>query len=108
MRLFVESGDAADQRQYQYHMAALEAEKESDAREHNLANKRLNVGIAVLLFLAIIGIALSILLFYMVFWGDAMQREIALKLTMILFSAVGGYGLFTALRRWIGRFLSGQ
>ena len=88
----VRAGDAADQRQYEFHIRRLENEENASQRRHQLTRKIVYWGGAsVLLVLA--------LLLAMLFFGDEGQIESALAFLKVLGIALGGGGVLHLLHR---------
>lgn len=98
-RQAIEASDAADKRQFDYHMARLKTEEESSKRGHELARKIFYYGGGAIL-------AFAVLLFGMLFFGNDGQSRLALEVLITVGKGLGGGGvLFLIIQalRWLLR-----
>lgn len=99
-RQAIEADDAADQRQYDYHVEKLRRD-DADRKRRHASGVRLLWGLfsAVALFNAFV--------FWMVFFGNDAQRSAATAILRTLGTGLGGFGiiwfLVTAARRFLAR-----
>lgn len=94
----VKFSDAADQRQYDFHMRRLESdERLAKAHLSLLSKSALAAGALVSVFV--------LLILYMLFFGTATQADRAQTILTWVFVALGGGGLFVAAQR-IAKFLT--
>jgi hypothetical protein len=100
-RLFIETSDTSDKRQFDYRMAKLTADSESDRRNHGLAR-------TVTFIASGFGIAVLALLLVMSFFGNQEQSERAIQVLMVLGIGTGGYGLIEGISRGIGKLFRGN
>ena len=89
--------DASDQRQYDYHVKALES-NDAKERESRKIGGRLVTILLVGGFL-LIGSLLAVALF-----GDESQGESAIAITKYFFTGLGGYGVLRMAERIFRRF----
>ena len=95
-RLFIDTSDTSDKRQFDYRMAKLSADDESDRRNHGLAR--------IVTFIASgLGIAVLALLLVMAFFGSKEQSETAIQVLKVLGIGAGGYGFIEGIIRGIGK-----
>lgn len=97
MRLAVEANDRSDEREYNFHMQRLENEAVDSARRYKFGSR---------FFLSVGGasIALVAFLVYMAFYGAEIQSGMAIRILQLLFAALAGYGLLSALVSAAKRF----
>jgi hypothetical protein len=100
-RLFIETSDTSDKRQFDYRMAKLTADSESDLRNHGLAR-------TVTFIASGLGIAVLALLLVMAFFGSQEQSETAIQVLKVLGIGAGGYGLIEGISRGIGKLFRGN
>ena len=93
----VEIGDAADKRQFQFHMEKLKTEE-------RIENKRLGLSSRIALILGLTVIVFLSLTAYMLFFGSDGQAARARELITWVFTALGGGGFLYVLQR-VGRWL---
>ena len=99
MREAIQASDAADERQYNYHMARLESEERAAQRKHLLAKQAL-AGAGIILAV------LMVLLFWMLFFGSTGQTVTARELLGAIGTAVGGGGVLLLLARAMRRLFN--
>lgn len=93
----VKASDAADQRQYDFHMHRLESDERLAKAHLSLLSKTvLGAGALVAVFV--------LLVLYMLFFGTPTQADRAQTILTWVFVALGGGGLFVAAQR-IANFL---
>ena len=93
----VKASDAADQRQYDFHMRRLESDERLAKAHLSLLSKTvLGVGALVTVFV--------LLVLYMLFFGTPTQADRAQTILTWVFVALGGGGLFVAAQR-VAKFL---
>ena len=95
----IDAGDAADKRQYEYHVEKLRRDDEDRRRRHASG-----IRIVWALFGAVT--ALAVFLFWMLFTGDDAQRAVANGLLETIVTGLGGFGVGWALLNGIRRSLS--
>ena len=89
-RQAVEANEAADQRQFNFHMEKLK--RDSDDR----ADRRVT-GFRMLWVFISVATASMALLLWMAFFGDDAQRQIAMDLVGKLVNGVAGFGIIWAI-----------
>lgn len=96
----IDAGDAADKRQYEFHVEKLRRDDEDRKRRHAS-------GITIVWALLIAAIVFTGLLFWMIFAGDDAQRAVADDLLETIVTGLGGFGigwlLLTSIRRFLAR-----
>lgn len=92
-----EMGDAADKRQFEFHMEKLKTEE-------RIENKRLGLSSRIALILGLTAIVFLSLTTYMLFFGSDQQAARARELITWVFTALGGGGFLYLLQR-VGRWL---
>ena len=100
-RRAIEASDAADQRQYDYHVEKLRRDDEARTRRHDS-------GIRLLWALFGAGLLLAGLFFWMIFFGDDAQRTVALDILETVGTGLGGFGIVWFLWNGIRRLLAQQ
>ena len=98
-RRAIEAGDAADQRQYDYHVEKLRLDDDDRKRWHAS-------GIAIVWTLLAAAIVFTGFLCWMLFAGDEAQRVVANRLLGIVLTGLGGFGIGSVLLNGIRRFLA--
>lgn len=97
----IEANDAADKRQFEFHMAR---------QEQDLIVKKEQI--KMMKYLVIGGSITSLLIFsvlgYMLFFGSEHQSQIASKAIETIVSALGGIGIFLFGKSAIGKMLNNQ
>lgn len=88
----LEISDAQDRRQAEFHYHRIQLEDNADKRRTRL------IGRVLLGCFLVIAIPLALFLF-MVFWGNAEQRDSAMGIIRTGSIALAGYGIITALVR---------
>jgi hypothetical protein len=94
----IKASDAADQRQYDFRMAQLQAHKD-DLRA------RFRFGTRFLTAVTSVGVVCLIGLVSLAIWGQPEQRKVALDLVKLLFVAVAGWGVISNGSRFVRKFL---
>ena len=96
----IDAGDAADKRQYEYHVEKLRRDDEDRKSRHAS-------GITIVWALLIAAIVFTGLLFRMIFAGDDAQRAVANDLLETIVTGLGGFGIgwlfLTSVRRFMAR-----
>lgn len=99
-RQAIEAENAADQRQYDYHVEKLRRDDEDRKRRHES-------GIRLLWALFTVTVGLTGFVFWMIFFGDDAQRSAAIDILRTIGTGLGGFGvvwfLLTAVRRFLAR-----
>lgn len=95
----IDAGDAADKRQYEYHVEKLRRDDEDRKRRHTS-------GIAIVWVLLTATLVFTGLLFWMNFAGDDAQRALANELLETIVTGLGGFGIGWVLLHGIRRFLA--
>lgn len=95
-RLAIEANDAADKRQFDYHMQKLAADIQVKTQQNKIA-KDLLYGGSTFIFAAIT------LLFSMSFFGDEHQSQLASNLLEKLMTALSGIGIYLLGKSAIGK-----
>lgn len=95
----IDAGDAADKRQYDYHVEKLRRDDEDRKRRHAS-------GIWIVWALLVTGVVFAGLLCWMLFAGDDTQRAVANGLLETIATGLGGFGIGWALLSGIRRSLS--
>ena len=90
----LELGNAADERQFQFHMENL-------SKDERLENKRLALAGRIASGIGVCSIGVIAVLVYMLFFGSELQAGSARELIMWVFNALGGGGLLFVLVRAI-------
>ena len=85
-RRAIEASDAADQRQYDYHVERLRRDDEARNRRHES-------GIRLLWTVVGSGLLLTGLFFWMIFFGNDAQRTVALDILKTVGTGLGGFGI---------------
>ena len=98
-RRAIEASDAADQRQYDYHVERLR--RDDEARKH-----RHESGIRLLWTVFGAGLLLTGLFFWMIFFGDDAQRTVALDILKTVGTGLGGFGIVWFLLHGIRQLLA--
>lgn len=94
----VKASDAADRRQFDFHVRRLETDERLAKAHLSLLSKTvLGVGALVSVF--------ALLILYMLFFGTPTQADRAQTILTWIFVALGGGGLFVAAQR-ISKFLT--
>jgi hypothetical protein len=99
IRYAIETNDSSDKRQFDYRMAKLETDKSDSNQRFSLARAIAYISSGVI-------VVTVLLLFYMAFFGDARQSEIAFTIMKTLATGAGGYGVIAGLVRAGTRLLS--
>ena len=99
MRRAIDAGDAADKRQYDYHVEKLRLDDDDRKRRHAS-------GIAIVWTLLAATIGFTGFLCWMLFAGDEAQRAVANRLLGTVLTGLGGFGIGWALLNGIRRFLA--
>jgi len=99
MRRAIDAGDAADKRQYDYHVEKLRLDDDDRKRRHSS-------GIAIVWTLLAVTIAFIGFLCWMLFAGDEAQRAVADRLLETVLTGLGGFGIGWVLLNGIRRFLA--
>ena len=82
----IEASDGQDQRMAAFHTRRISLQDEADQRRVKLVRQTM---LAIFVFLAL----LTALVFYMAFWGDESQREIAITILARVGVGIGGFGI---------------
>ena len=90
----VDASDAADKRQYDFHLRQLESNE-------RLAKARLSLGSRIALGVGLIVSVFLLAILYMTFFGSEAQAGQARQLLVWAFTAVAGGGLLMAIQRSI-------
>ena len=99
MRRAIDAGDAADKRQYDYHVEKLRLDDDDRKRRHAS-------GIAIVWTLLAVTITFIGFLCWMLFAGDEAQRAVANRLLEIVLTGLGGFGIGWVLWNGIRRLLA--
>lgn len=97
----IAASDAADKRQYEYHVERLRQGSKDRNEQHR----------AVVKFIwAVLGVTVvaGSLVFYMLFFGDHAQRNIAQSLLTTIGTAVGGAGAIWAIKSAVQRLFENR
>ena len=99
MRYAILTNDESDKRQYDYRMTQLTLNDNQQTRRHISGLKVFYISSAVTVtaVFCLLGFA---------FFGNEKQSDIALKLLIYLFAAVGGYGVVNTLRNSVKKLLN--
>lgn len=86
-RLAIEANDAADKRQFDYHIQKLNHDIE-------FKNQQAKVSAKLLYGIGLVSTAFGALLIYLTFFGTVLQSEIAANLLEKLVTAMSGVGVY--------------
>ena len=95
----IDAGDAADKRQYDYHIEKLRRDDEARTRRHAS-------GIAIVWALLAAAIGFVGFVCWMIFAGNDTQRALASELLETVVTGAGGFGIGWILLNGIRRFLA--
>lgn len=99
VRMAIEVNDASDQRAFDYHMARLDSETKLKAEQIKIAR-------AVIYGGATIATLITMLLFWLLFFGSEAQSHIASSLIEKLVAAFGGVGLYLLGKHAFNRLIN--
>ncbi|EME69096.1 hypothetical protein H261_15225 [Paramagnetospirillum caucaseum] len=97
VRAAIEANDASDKRQFEFHMAKLDDERNARAENSAIERERLHLAkwIAASFGVAVIG--LCILFSIMLFFGSATQSATALNILGTVGKGIAGFGIIYAV-----------
>jgi len=107
VRAAIEANDASDKRQFEFQMAKLAEETSHRQEKSEIERKRLTLAVGIASFLAVLTAFISFIVFYMMFFGDERQSQLASDFMSVVGTGIGGFGLvyaaIAAFRALVGR-----
>ncbi len=98
-KLLIETSDASDKRQFEYHMKKLGCDDAHRNQRHELAK-------SVISKILYGGFILLAVLFWFMFMGNERQSELASSAMQIMFIGGAGYGIISGLIAFAKKLLS--
>lgn len=107
VRAAIDANDAADKRQFEFHMAKLDEEKQQRIDKTDLDRTRITLAGRIALAFGGSFILLTTVFVSMLFFGNPSQSEIAKNALTTLGNGIGGFGVIyaatAAFRALVGR-----
>lgn len=107
VRAAIEANDSADKRQFEFHMAKLDEERQQRKDRTELEQTRIRLAIWIAVVFCSVGALISALFVAMLFFGTPDQSKTASDILETLGKGIGGFGIIyafvAAFRALIGR-----
>lgn len=107
VRAAIDANDASDKRQFEFQMAKLSEEASRRQEQSEIERKRIALAVGIASLFGVFSVVLSLLVFYMMFFGDERQSQMAGDFMSIVGTGIGGFGLvyaaIAAFRALVGR-----
>ena len=107
VRAAIEANDAADKRQFEFHMAKLGEDRQQRQDDTALGKTRLRLAVGIAIAFGAVAIAIIALFVTMLFFGTPTQSDVAAGVLSTLGKGVGGFGFIyafiAAFRALVGR-----
>lgn len=97
VRAAIEANDASDKRQFEFHMAKLDDDRNARAESSAIERERLRLATWIAFSFGTVVISLCILFSMMLFFGSAEQSAIALNIIGTVGKGVAGFGVIYAV-----------
>jgi hypothetical protein len=96
VRAAIDANDASDKRQFEFHMAKLKADRDTQTENLEIEKTRLKIAIGVVVSVGLSCVGLVFLFCYMLFFGTSGQSSLAMSILTTLGQGVGGFGIIYA------------